>query len=83
MMKPLLIVSATAILLKSLMIGASYRTVGDIVGILGYQINPQLRFTYSLDYSMEKIASYNNGTHEVSLQFDFGYKIHSPNPKFF
>ena len=76
-------VSATAILLKSLMIGASYRTVGDIVGILGYQINPQLRFTYSLDYSMEKIASYNNGTHEVSLQFDFGYKIHSPNPKFF
>ncbi len=76
-------VSATAIFLKSLLIGASYRTVGDVVGILGYQISPQLRFTYSLDYSLDKIATYNNGTHEVSLQFDFGYKINSPNPKFF
>ncbi len=76
-------VSATAIFLRSLMIGASYRTLGDFVGILGYQITPQLRFTYSLDYSLDKIATYNNGTHEVSLQFDFGYKIHSPNPKFF
>ena len=76
-------VSATAILLRSLMIGASYRTVGDIVGILGYQITPQFRFTYSLDYSVESIGSYNNGTHEVALQFDFGYKINSPNPKFF
>ncbi len=76
-------VSATAVFLKSLLVGASYRTVGDLVAILGYQISPQLRFTYSLDYSLDKIATYNNGTHEVSLQFDFGYKIHSPNPKFF
>jgi len=75
--------SATAILMNSLMIGTSYRTTNEIIGIVGYQVTPQLRFTYSLDYNIDPIGTYNNGTHEVALQFDFGYKIQSPNPKFF
>lgn len=76
-------VGATAFLLKSLMFGVSYRTTNEIIGIFGYQITSQLRFTYSLDYDIDPIGSYNNGTHEVAVQFDFGYKINSPNPKFF
>ncbi len=76
-------ISATTILLNSLLIGSSYRTTKEIIGIVGYQVTPQFRFTYSVDYNIDRIGSYNNGTHEVSLQFDFGYKINSPNPKFF
>jgi type IX secretion system PorP/SprF family membrane protein len=76
-------VSATALLFHTLMIGSSYRTTDEIIGMVGYQVNTQLRFTYSLDYNMESLGSYNNGTHEVSIQYDFGYKINSPNPKFF
>ncbi|WP_075590316.1 PorP/SprF family type IX secretion system membrane protein [Labilibacter marinus] len=75
--------SATGILMNSLMVGTSYRTTNEIIGIIGYQITPQFRFTYSLDYDIDPIGSYNNGTHEVALQFDFGYKIDSPDPKFF
>lgn len=76
-------ISATAIVSEALICGITYRTTNEIVGILGYQISPQTRITYSLDYTLEKIANYNNGTHEIALQFDFGYKINSPNPKFF
>jgi len=74
---------ATAVLMRSLMVGTSYRTTNEIIGIVGCQISQQLRFTYSLDYNINAIGSYNNGTHEIALQFDFGYKINSPNPKFF
>jgi len=75
--------NATLIYNRMIWLGASYRTTEDIVALLGYQITPQLRFTYSYDYSMGEIGSYNNGTHEIALQFDFGYKINTPNPKFF
>ncbi|TLX77539.1 type IX secretion system membrane protein PorP/SprF [Labilibacter sediminis] len=73
----------TGVLMNALMIGVSYRTTNEVVGILGYQVTPQFRFTYSLDYDIDPIGSYNNGTHEIAIQFDFGYKINTPNPKFF
>lgn len=76
-------VSATGILMNSLMLGTSYRTTNEIIGIIGYQITQQFRFTYSLDYDIDPIGSHNSGTHEVALQFNFGYKINSPDPKFF
>ncbi len=76
-------ISATGFLMNAFILGTSYRTTGEIVGIVGYQLTSQFRFTYSLDYDIDPIGSYNNGTHEVALQFNFGYKINSPNPKFF
>ena len=76
-------VGCTGILMNSFMLGASYRTTNEIIGIVGYQVTPLFRFTYSLDYDLDPIGSYNNGTHEIAIQFDFGYKINTPNPKFF
>ncbi len=76
-------ISATCILMNTLMLGSSYRTTNQIIGIVGYQITPQFRFTYSLDYDIDPIGSYSNGTHEVAIQFNFGHKINSPDPKFF
>ena len=75
--------SATVVYNDQIWIGGSYRTTQDAVALLGYQINPQLRFTYSFDFTMTEVSSYNSGTHELSLQFDFGYKLPSSNPKFF
>jgi len=76
-------ISATGFLMNSFIIGASYRTTNQMIGLVGYQISPQFRFTYSLDYDIDPIGSYNNGTHEIALQFNFGFKINSPDPKFF
>ncbi|MGQ1785885.1 MULTISPECIES: PorP/SprF family type IX secretion system membrane protein [unclassified Saccharicrinis] len=75
--------SATTFIMNSVILGASYRTTNQVIGVAGFQISPQLRFTYSYDYDIDPIGSYNGGTHEVALQFDFGFKIDSPDPKFF
>ena len=75
--------NATVIYNNLLWAGISYRTTNDIVGLIGYQVTPQLRFAYSYNYSLGNIGPYNNGTHEVSIQFDFNFKIKTPNPKFF
>ncbi len=81
---PIADANLTLIYDKMIWLGASYRNTQDIVALVGYQITPQLRFSYSFDYSMgNDIKSYNDGTHEIALQFDFGYKIKTPNPKFF
>ncbi len=76
-------INATVIWNKLLWLGVSYRTTSDIVGIVGYQITPQLRFAYSYNYTMTEISSYNSGTHEISIQYDFNFKIKTPNPRFF
>ncbi len=76
-------ISGTVVYMDRLFLGVSYRTTQEIIGIIGCNINPQLRCTYSLDYNMSNLGKYNNGTHEISFQFDFGYKIKTPNPKYF
>jgi len=76
-------VNATVIYDNMLWLGASYRTTNEYVAMVGYQITPQLRFSYSFDYTAGDIATYNNGTHEIALQFDFGFRVNTPNPKFF
>lgn len=76
-------VNSTLIYNDLLWVGLSYRTTQEIVAMVGYQVNPQLRFAYSFDYTTGEIGNYNNGTHEISIQYAFGYRIKTPNPKFF
>ncbi len=76
-------ISATAVYLDRILFGVSYRTTNEMIAVVGCNINQQLRCTYSLDYNMNSLGKYNNGTHEISLQFDFGFKINTPNPKYF
>lgn len=79
----LLDVSAAAIFQNTIWTGLTYRNNKEIVAMVGWQITPQLRFAYSFDYPSGDLGSLNNGNHEVSLQFDFGYKIPATSPKFF
>jgi type IX secretion system PorP/SprF family membrane protein len=55
--------------------GPMYRT-GDAAGVLlGYYFTPQLRFGYSFDWShSNRTFTYNRGSHEVMLRYDFIYK---------
>ena len=76
-------INATAIYNNMLWLGVGYRSSNDILAMVGYQINQQFRFSYSLDYTMGEISSFNNGTHEIAIQYDFGFKVKTPNPKFF
>lgn len=63
-------------------VGLSYRTKDAVVGLAEIQLNPQLRMGYSYDYNVSDLVTYNNGSHEVMLRFEFGRaegkKINSP-----
>ncbi|MCX6231261.1 MAG: type IX secretion system membrane protein PorP/SprF [Bacteroidetes bacterium] len=76
-------VTASFIIMKTLLVGAMIRT-GDAVGILvGLDITDQLHLGYSFDWSYGlETSRYNNGSHELVLRYDFIFpskkQIHSP-----
>ncbi len=62
-------------------VGVMYRPTSAWGILLQVNITQQLRFGYSLDFSTYELQTYNNGTHEFMLSYDFGYnrtKIRSP-----
>ncbi len=63
--------------------GVTYRTREELIFLTGWQLLPQLRMAYSYDYSLGEIGNFNQGSHEISIQYDFGYQINTPSPKFF
>lgn len=79
----LLDISATAIYRDMIWLGLTYRNNKEISTMAGWQVTPQLRFAYSYDYPSGDLSTLNNGNHEISLQFDFGYKIPTSCPRFF
>lgn len=64
-------------------IGVSYRTEDAIVGLVQFRFTDQIIFGYSFDQSISELQTYNNGSHEVFLRYDFRYKIRSFDPRFF
>jgi type IX secretion system PorP/SprF family membrane protein len=63
-------------------LGVTYR-IGDAVALLAdVQLNRQLMVGYSYDYSLSNLSSYNKGTHEIIVSYDFdGFlknKVKSP-----
>jgi type IX secretion system PorP/SprF family membrane protein len=75
--------STTLIYNKMIWGGITYRTREELVFHMGWLLLPQLRVAYSYDYSLGDIGNFNHGSHEISIQYDFGYKVNTPSPKFF
>lgn len=75
--------SANVLIQNRFWTGITYRTNNEIVAMAGWQASPQLRVAYSFDYPTGDLSHLNSGSHELSLQFDFGYKINTVNPRFF
>ncbi len=66
--------TANFLLDDKLWLGAMYR-FGDAMGILAsYQLTDQLRAGYSYDYTLSELQSYNGGSHEFMLSYDFFFK---------
>lgn len=67
-------VSFNVLLMEQLWLGASYRTVSELVFLAEYQINRQWAVRYSFDYNLSSINRYAKaGSHELGLQFDFSF----------
>ena len=56
-------------------LGAGYRTNDALVGMLEYNITPQLRAGYAYDFTLSDMKNYSSGSHEVMIGFDFGRDI--------
>ena len=63
-------------------LGATYR-IGDAIAFLAnVQVNNQLMVGYSYDFSVSNLSTFNNGSHEIIISYDFdGFlknKVKSP-----
>lgn len=67
-------VSAQFLLREKLWLGGMYRVNDAVAALLGFQFTDQLRGGYSYDYTLSKLATYSNGSHELFLSFDFIFK---------
>lgn len=66
-------------------IGAGYRTGDALIGMLEYNITPQLRAGYAYDYTLTDIADYSSGSHEIMIAYDFGrnVEVKTRSPRYF
>ncbi len=65
-------------------IGASYRNNAAVALIAQYQVNKQLRFGYSYDYTLTQLNNYSSGTHEITVGYDFSFdKAKVVTPRYF
>ena len=77
--------SGNFIIADLLWIGGSWRTTEQVaVGILQVQLNPQLMFGFSYDYSVGRMTSFKTkGSSEFVLRYEFGSKVSAANPRYF
>lgn len=68
---------------KEFGIGFSYRTNDAVVFLLHYSINKQFSIGYSYDLTISKLRTYNYGSHELMLKYEFGYKLNATSPRYF
>jgi type IX secretion system PorP/SprF family membrane protein len=67
-----------------LCIGAQYRTNADMSALVEIQATPQIRLGYAYDQSTTALSSYNSGSHEIMLRYEFGYKLNKVlSPRYF
>ena len=68
-------ITANFIFNRKVSLGAMYRT-GDALGaLLGININEQMMFGYSFDWSAyNRTGKFNAGSHEIMLRYDFIFK---------
>jgi type IX secretion system PorP/SprF family membrane protein len=75
--------STNLILKDRVWIGASYRTGDAFVASLEVLPTPQWRIGYAYDFGLSRLMAYHQGSHEVMLQYEFGYRIRVKDPRYF
>ena len=75
--------SMNVILREKLWIGASYRTNDAVIAMIEVLPTQQWRLGYSYDMGVSALRSHHMGSHEIMVQYEFGYRIHVRDPRYF
>lgn len=76
-------ISAALVWREMVWVGITYRTNDEVTAMVALEPISRIRIAYSIDFSTGDMATYNNGSHEISLMYHFGHKIQTVSPKFF
>lgn len=76
-------VSANLIYRDKVWLGASVRTGDAIIGMVEVLPTPQWRVGYAYDAGFSRINAYHRGSHELLIQYEFGYRIRVRDPRYF
>ena len=62
-----------------------YRTTGEAIAGVSVRPKPmpQLRVSYNYEMTTGDLKGFNNGSHEISIQYDFVYRTKNVGPRFF
>lgn len=66
--------NASVLLNRNLWLGLSYRTGRTLVVITEYKISSFLSAGYSFDYAMNKLRTFNSGSHEIFVSYEVPFK---------
>jgi type IX secretion system PorP/SprF family membrane protein len=82
--KPRVMVNAKGVYKKSYKVGVGYRSGDAIIIIIGYDLNRQFSLGYSYDINIShSMSKYTSGSHEINMQYRFGYQINASSPRHF
>jgi type IX secretion system PorP/SprF family membrane protein len=80
---PQLDVSAQMFLGNKIGFGFGYRNKNTLLGLLQFHLNRQLMISYSYSFDTGKVGQFNNGSHEVVLNYLFNYSSRLISPRQF
>ncbi|MBL7958543.1 MAG: type IX secretion system membrane protein PorP/SprF [Flavobacteriales bacterium] len=76
-------VSANLIYREKVWMGASFRSGDSVIGMVEVLPTPQWRIGYAYDLGFSRINPYHYGSHELLVQYEFGYRIRVRDPRYF
>ncbi len=72
--RPTVDANASFLLKRNLWLGLSYRTGRTFVAITEYKISAFVSAGYSFDYSLNKLRTFNSGSHEIFISYEVPFK---------
>ena len=66
--------NVSALFYKRFWLGLSFRNTTNIVIMTDINVTDYMRIGYAFDYNYDKLGTYNKGSHEVFIGFDFDVK---------
>ncbi len=76
-------VNAMGLYKNSYKAGLGYRYKEAIIIMIGYNLTRQFSLGYSYDINIGEVSDYTSGSHEINIQYKFGYKVNASNPRGF